>query len=101
MANELERWANAGSRLIRSRLERNQKRAVDKLVQETKLTGLQIDAEAVLARRIMKRVVELDGYREELADGDPVLDAVLAHVEVGFADKASRIQRQFGSEFPL
>lgn len=49
----------------------------------------------------MERAVDLDSYRKQLANGDPVLDAVLTRIEVTFVDKAGRIQRQFGSEFPL
>jgi hypothetical protein len=49
----------------------------------------------------MERAVDLDTYRKRLANGDPVLDAVLTHIEVTFVDKAGRIQSQFGSEFPL
>lgn len=99
--NELERWASPGSRLVPSRGDRTHKKAVEQLVRETRFAGLKIDAEAALTGRIMERAVDLDGYRKSLANGDPVLDAVLTRIEVGFVDKAGRIQRQFGSEFPL
>lgn len=101
MPSELERWANPGSRLVPSREERAHKKAVDQLVHETRLNGLKVDAEAALTGRIMERAVDLDSYRKALSNGDPVLDAVLTRIEVGFVEKASRIQRQFGSEFPL
>jgi hypothetical protein len=101
MTNELERWANPNSRLVPSRDERLHRRAVGKLVTETRFAGLRVDAEAALTGRIMERAVDLDTYRKRLANGDPVLDAVLTHIEVTFVDKAGRIQGQFGSEFPL
>ncbi|GAB6987872.1 hypothetical protein [Nocardioides pyridinolyticus] len=99
--SELERWANPGSRLVPTRDERNHRKAVDRLVNETKFAGLKVDAEAALTGRIMERAVDLDNYRKSLANGDPVLDAVLTRIEVGFVDKARRIQKSFGSEFPL
>lgn len=99
--NELERWANRTPRILPSKDERTHTRAVERVVRETKLNGLKVDAEAALTGRIMERAVDLDGYRKSLANGDPVLDAVLTRIEIGFIDKAGRIQRQFGSEFPL
>lgn len=99
--NELERWANPSPRLVPSRDERNRKKAVEQLVHETKFAGLKVDAEAALTGRIMERAVDLDNYRKSLANGDPVLDAVLTRIEVGFVDKAQRVQKNFGSEFPL
>ena len=99
--NELERWANPSPRLIPTRDERNHRRAVEQLVHETKFAGLKVDAEAALTGRIMERAVDLDNYRKSLANGDPVLDAVLTRIEVGFVDKAQRVQKNFGSEFPL
>ena len=99
--NELERWANPNSGLVVSREERVHRRAVARLVNETRFAGLKVDAEAALTGRIMERAVDLDTYRKRLANGDPVLDAVLTRIEVTFVDKAGRIQSQFGSEFPL
>lgn len=98
---ELERWARPQPSLIPSREERTHNKAVANLVRETRFAGLKVDAEAALTGRIMERAVDLDGYRKALANGDPVLDAVLTRIEVNFVDKAARIQRQFGSEFPL
>lgn len=100
MSNELERWATPRSSLIPNREERQHTKAVSNLVRETKFAGLRVDAEAALTGRIMERAVDLDHYRRGLANGDPVLDSVLMRIEVGFADKALRIQRGFGSEFP-
>lgn len=98
--SELTRWAQGSPSLIQSREERQHSKAVANLVRETKFQGLKIDAEAVVAGRIMERTVDLDGYRRSLANGDPVLDAVLTRIEVNFVDKAARHQRNFGSEFP-
>jgi hypothetical protein len=100
MSSELERWATRSPSLLPSKAERTHQKAVANLVRETKLTGLKVDAEAALSGRIMERAVDLDAYRKSLANGDPVLDAVLARIEIGFVDKAGRIQRNFGSEFP-
>ena len=100
MSSELERWASPSRGLVPSRDERTHKKAVERLVNETKFAGLKVDAEAALTGRIMERAVDLDNYRKGLANGDPVLDAVLTRIEIGFVDKAQRVQRNFGSEFP-
>lgn len=99
--NELERWASPNSSILPSREAKRHNKAVERVVNETKIAGLQVDAEAALTGRIMERTVDLDQYRRQLANGDPVLDAVLTRIEVGYVDKAIRIQRNFGSEFPL
>jgi hypothetical protein len=99
--NELERWAQPSASIIPSKEDRQHSKAVAALVNETKLAGLRLDAEAVLTSRIMERAVDLDNFRKQLANGDPVLDAVLTRIELGFVDKAERVHRQFGSEFPL
>lgn len=99
--SELERWANPSKGIIPSREERAHRRELDHVVRETKLAGLKVDAEAAVTGRIMERAVDLDNYRKSLANGDPILDAVLTRIEVGFVDKAQRIQKNLGSEFPL
>lgn len=101
MSNELARWANPTPSRLPSRDERQHTKAVESLVRSTKLAGLRVDAEAALTGRIMERAVDLDGYRKSLSNGNPVLDAVLTRIEVNFVDKASRVQKSFGSEFPL
>lgn len=98
--NELERWAGSSGRLVASKEERTHRRAVDRLVNETKFAGLRVDAEAALTGRIMERAVDIDQHRKSLAGNDETLNAVLLRIEVGFVDKAQRIQRNFGSEFP-
>lgn len=100
MSNELARWAAGSPSIIQGREERQHTRAVANLARETRFNGLKVDAEAALTGRIMERAVDLDQYRKSLANGDPVLDAVLTRIEIGFVDKAVRIQRNFGSEFP-
>lgn len=98
--SELEKWTGAASGgLLPRREERAHGRAVAKLVNQTKLEGLRVDAEAALTGRIMERAVELDNYRKSLAGNDPVLDALLTRIELGFIDKAARIQHNFGSVF--
>lgn len=98
--NELERVAGKAPRIIASREERAHRAALDKLVNETKLGGLRIDAEAALAARAMERATDVDHYRRSLAAEDPVLNQVLASIELTFCAKAERIIRTFGSEFP-
>jgi hypothetical protein len=99
--NELVRWAEPSTSIIPTKEARAHSKAVQQVVRETKLAGLKVDAEAALTGRIMERAVDLDSYRRHLANGDPVLDAVLTRIEVNFVDKAARIQRGLGSEFPL
>lgn len=99
--SELARWANPSMSRLPSKEERQHAKAVEGLVRATKLAGVRVDAEAALTARIMERAVDLDDYRKSLANGDPVLDAVLTRIEVNFVDKAARVQKSFGSEFPL
>ena len=89
--SELERSASPSRGHVPSRDERTHKNAVERLVNETKFAGLKVDAEAALTGRIMERAVDLDNYRKSLANGDPVLDAVLTRIEVGFVDKAQKL----------
>ncbi|RYB88270.1 hypothetical protein EUA06_22025 [Nocardioides glacieisoli] len=98
--NELERWATGSSSIVPSREERQHKKAVSNLVRETQFAGLKVDAEAALTGRIMERAVDIDQYRKSLAGGDETLNMVLTRIELGFVDKAQRLQRGFGSEFP-
>lgn len=98
--SELQRWADRTGVTRSGRAEREHQAAVANLVREAKFQGIRVDAEAVLTGRIMERAVDVDNYRKALAGGDPVLDSVLTRIEVGFVEKAQRIQRGFGSEFP-
>jgi len=99
MSSELQRWADNRPSNIPSREERQHTKAVANLVRETKFAGLKVDAEAAVTGRIMERTVDLDQHRRSVANGDPVLDAVLTRIEIGFVDKALRHQRNFGSAF--
>lgn len=99
--NELERWGARSTSIIPSRDERLANKAAGQLVRGTRFAGLRVNAEAALTGRIMERVVDIDAYRRQLANGDPVIDAVLTRIEIGFVDKSVQIQRNFGSEFPL
>lgn len=101
MSTELERWAKPSSSLIPSREERAHGKAVQRVVRETQLQGLKVDADAALAGRIMERAVDLDNHRKALANGDPILDAILSRIELSFVDQAQRLQRNLGSEFGL
>lgn len=96
--NDLSRW-NAGGGLARP--SKQYRQGVKAVVEEAKMAGLQIDAQAALAGRIMERAVDIDSYRLALAQGDETLNHVLTRIELGFVAKAERIQRNFGSEVPL
>lgn len=98
--NELERWATSSPGIVPSREERQHRKAVNSLVRETQFAGLKVDAEAALTGRIMERAVDIDQYRKSLAGNDETLNMVLTRIELGFVDKAQRLQRTFGSEFP-
>ena len=98
--NELERWATGSPSIVPSREERQHKKAINNLVRETQFAGLKVDAEAALTGRIMERAVDIDQYRKSLAGNDETLNMVLTRIELGFVDKAQRLQRSFGSEFP-
>lgn len=91
----------AGRRIMPSKEERAHRTALERLVNDTKYNGLRVDAEAALAARAMERAVDVDHYRRSLAGDDPVLNQVLASIELAFCSKAERIIRNFGSEFPL
>jgi hypothetical protein len=99
MSSELQRVAGKAPRLVPSREDRAHKTAVAKLVNETNLGGLRIDAEAALTARAMERATDVDHYRRSLAGDDPVLNQVLASLELAFCAKAERIIRTFGSDF--
>jgi len=89
--NDLIRWASGSP----------EKRAKQAVVEETKLAGLKIDAEAALTGRIMERAVDVDSHRRALAGNDETLNHILTRIELNFVTKAERIQRSLGSEFPL
>ena len=84
-----------------ARQQRAHNAAVARVVAETKLSALKVDAQAALTGRIMERVVDIDSYRRSLAGQDEVLNAILLRVEGGFVTSAERIQRNLGSEFGL
>jgi hypothetical protein len=98
--SSMELHQSTSSRLP-SREQRHHNNAVARVVADTKLTAVKVDAEAALTGRIMERVVDIDGYRHALAGNDETLNAVLTRIELGFIAKAERIQRNFGSEFGL
>jgi hypothetical protein len=99
--NELQRWAAGASAVVPSKEERQHNRAVNNLVRETKFAGLRVDAEAAITGRIMERAVDIDQYRKNLAGNDETLNMVLTRIELGMVEKMQRVQKNFGSEFPL
>lgn len=95
--NELARWNPTGSRgLVPSGEARTYGRAVDRVRSEAQLAKLELDANAALAAKSMERAKDLDDYRKQLADGDPVLDQVLAQLELTAVQKMQHRLRDFG-----
>lgn len=98
--NDLELHQQPAPLLI-SRDERAHRSAVARVVRQTKLNALKVDAEAALTGRVMERVVDIDNYRRALAGNDETLNAILTRIELGFVAKAERVQRNFGTGFEL
>lgn len=101
MSADLNRWLSPNVPARSSREQRAHNRDVERVVNEARLTGLTIEADAALAASVMERVCDLDNYRKQLSGGDPALDAILARIELNFAEKAVRHQRGFQSGFQL
>lgn len=99
--SSIELHKGATSSRLPAREQRQHNSAVARVVAETKLTAVKVDAEAAVTGRIMERVVDIDGYRRTLAGNDETLNAILTRVEMGFIAKAERIQRGMGQEFGL
>lgn len=96
--SELERWASqAGSKgLIPSAEFRTYGKAAERVRYEAQLARLEQDAVAALAAKGMERAKDLDDYRRRLADGDEVLNQVLAQIELTAINKIERRLRGFG-----
>lgn len=95
--SELTRWNPTGSKgLVPSGEARTYGRAMDRVRSEAQLAKLELDANAALAAKSMERAKDLDDYRKQLADGDPVLDQVLAQLELTAVQKMQHRLRDFG-----
>lgn len=66
--------------------------AAKKVYDETRLAGLKADGAMALAGHIMDGYVMLDQKRQALTDGDPVLNAMLAEIQVAAVRKVKSIQ---------
>lgn len=88
--SDLIKYSGSGGRI--SRWSNPEGHAI---VKRAQLDALQVDADAALAGRIMERVVDVDGYRRALANGDEVLAQMLWSVEANFLAKCQRTQRGF------
>lgn len=93
--NDLERWGTRPQSILASREDRAHERAVRAVSRDTREAALRMDAEAAVAARFMDRAVDLDNHRKALAGDDPVLNAVLMRIELGFMFKGERHQRGF------
>lgn len=76
--------------------DRPSRRSIKKIIDEAKILGVELDADAALWARGMELVTDLDHYRHTLAQGDPALNAVLVRFELGFAASAERTIRKRG-----
>jgi hypothetical protein len=90
--NELIRFAQGSTQARRPKTTKQ-------LIEDTKLAALKIDAIAALAARTMDRVVDIDQYRRDKANGDETLNAVLTRIEMTFITKVEGELRGFGSVF--
>ena len=98
MSSELERWASPSRGLIPSRDERTHKKAVDRLVNETKFAGLKVDAEAALTGRIMEMQAAQSGQTKDdmLAAVPFMVGAMMAPLDVPeFASSVSSAVGRF------
>lgn len=94
---ELERWGRTtGKSLTPSHETKTYGRAAERVRNEAQLAGLEQDAIAALTAKAMERAQDLDSYRRQLADGDEVLNQVLARIELAGITKLERRLRGFG-----
>lgn len=98
--NELDKWGGV-SPLVPSNMSRASKKTAKSVVEQTRLTGLELEGEAALWGRGMELIADLDNYRQLLAQGNPELNAVLVRFELGFAASAEKTIRNARSPFGL
>lgn len=99
--SSMELHQQASAQRLPAREQRRHNNAVARVVADTKLTAVKVDAEAALTGRMMERAVDIDDYRRSLAGNDETKNAILTRLEMTFINKVERIQRNFGSEFGL
>ena len=99
--SSMELHQQASAQRLPAREQKQHNSAVARVVADTKLTAVKVDAEAALTGRMMERVVDLDDYRRALAGNDETKNAILTRLEMSFINRVERIQRSFGSEFGL
>lgn len=99
--NDLERWGKRTQSIIPSREERVHNQAMQAVTYDARETALRLDAEAAITARFMDRAVDIDQHRKALAGDDPVLNAVLMRIELGFVAKGEQHQRGFGAGLRL
>lgn len=88
--NELIRYTT-GQEVVPMRDRAVAKRA--KVVRDdTRIAALKSDASMALAAHIMEGLVGLDNYRQQLAQDDPMIKAMLMEIEAAAIRQAKSIQ---------
>lgn len=95
--NELNKWGNAG--LTPRRTTKATAKTAQGIVENVRLTGMELEGEAALWGRGMELITDIDNYRQLLAQGNPELNAVLIRFELGFAASAEKTIRNRNSPF--
>ena len=101
MNNDIERFRPAQERGLNTLFNRSGAAAQRQQAQQfanvrhdVQVTACRLDGAAALAGYTMERAVQLDAQRRALADGDPLLDAILTDIEVTFLQQAKAIGRR-------
>lgn len=72
-----------------------------KVFDDVRLAALRIDGAFALAAHIMEGAKELDDFASRLAQGDPIIRALLTDIEVTGLRQAAAIQRNVYSPWNL
>ncbi len=101
MYNEIERFRQPQERGLSTLFnrqgaaaQRQQTQQFANVRHDVQVTAFKLDGAAALAGYTMERAGQLDAQRRALADGDPLLDAILTDIEVGFLQQAKAIGRR-------
>lgn len=90
MTNELMQYAQG--QVVPTRRDREVAQLARNVYNEVRLADMEVQGSFALAGKIMERAVELDGYRQFLAKGDPAINMMLAEIEVTALRQARSIQ---------
>lgn len=95
--SELSKWGHSG--LTPRKTTRGTIKSAQGIVENVRLTGMELEGEAALWGRGMELITDLDHYRQLLARDNPELNVVLARFELGFAANAEKTIRNRNSPF--